>query len=1113
MGENESEVGLWYRKSRPLEDLPPHVVGIAHRAHRMLVNDVMPQAILIMGRAGSGKTEVARRLISQLLREARLSPRSGLGPRIIMAQHILKSLTTARTRDNPESTRGINMATLHFRSDGQLVSAELHSLCPDKWWLTDRGPGCGGFSVFYAVLAGMSDHERRLYYLTDTHSTYTDRLLNRNDSRPVFLDRADHQHHVQLFDFLAHCLHNSGIDEQTRNYAGKELSAIFAVVAAILHLGNIDVIVNPQSGRLVITNQHELASVCDLLAIGQDYLEAEIVSIATVIRGEVVRMTSTLDQAQWSRDVLVAELYRRLVSVLTARLNHHALSPESYVDHGPLTPITVVDSVAPEFKPHDSTGGLETFLRNMATERLQHHLYDVIFHRDVETCERERVTAYKIKFAHNTELISAVFGPDYGIMTKLTATCLDPEGSPESLVSLMDSDRSLRKNASYVHTGKAVKGADVFFIKHAGLGQVTYTSRDFVIKNRSSLPESARQMLIRCQNPLVPALAAPTFHESGFPQDMSSPDALFATRSFQSDLTYLLQTLDSANLHHIRCLKASDGMTPGQFDSQTVTEQLKECCVVETARQRKFGFAAVLTQEQFVRNYRDLAYSTFSRVTKTAEACKVILQKAGLHGRGVTLSKTSVFLRYWHVHRLHALKADHMRKIVTVQAHVRGFLMRKRFRQMMASYGARRGMQQPTPAYPNSAAYPYPGGQQGQVRALGRQESEDIPEYPEYVNGSGRNYPGYAGDFPRHVDDDSESAIVADDPSGLYSTIIDKVLSSLHTLEGSTWAKVIYLERGKQVAKVYAEERSVIVDGSHADFDGDRLGLGMCRNRDRDEETAFYRSRIVEGVRLKHDTDDSISACRLSEQHVLVKGLGNLNAAGGGGGGCCFSEDVLLNGGQLPFEKTIKIFDMKEFHSKIALDLKHHSFSKAKMRRACVVGLAFGRDDADDSQTPCWLCVVNVKALVALESEGILQKAQRYTAELQMTSPEAEERKQRASDAKTRHERERWSRVDQRQHLQEKEEGGRHVRHKLRAKGLPVGDHVGYSWDQPGTEERTVQDLQDWAEPQYNRNSRRKSRDSGQGRDWAKVETVVRDEKKSLGMVGRSMSGLSDAGY
>ena len=52
--------------------------------------------------------------------------------------------------------------------------------------------------------------------------------------------------------------------------------------------------------------------------------------------------------------------------------------------------------------------------------------------------------------------------------------------------------------------------------------------------------------------------------------------------------------------------------------------------------------------------------------------------------------------------------------------------------------------------------------------------------------------------------------------------VVSKVLASLPTLDASTWVKIIYMERGRQVAKVYAEERSVIVDGSHAEYDGER---------------------------------------------------------------------------------------------------------------------------------------------------------------------------------------------------------------------------------------------------------------------------------------------------
>ena len=82
--------------------------------------------------------------------------------------------------------------------------------------------------------------------------------------------------------------------------------------------------------------------------------------------------------------------------------------PLAISDQGPQTAVTVVESPAQE--ADGTTLGLETFLRNMAAERIQYHLYEVTFQRDVETCAREHVKAYKIKYADNTELISAVFG-------------------------------------------------------------------------------------------------------------------------------------------------------------------------------------------------------------------------------------------------------------------------------------------------------------------------------------------------------------------------------------------------------------------------------------------------------------------------------------------------------------------------------------------------------------------------------------------------------------------------------------------------------------------------------------------------------------------------------
>ena len=75
-------------------------------------------------------------------------------------------------------------------------------------------------------------------------------------------------------------------------------------------------------------------------------------------------------------------------------------------------------------------------------------------------------------------LCVCLWQPDYGILNKVTAVTLDPQGTPAKLVSLMDNDRSLKKTGCYVSAGKTVKSPEVFFIKHA-VGQVGFELGDW----------------------------------------------------------------------------------------------------------------------------------------------------------------------------------------------------------------------------------------------------------------------------------------------------------------------------------------------------------------------------------------------------------------------------------------------------------------------------------------------------------------------------------------------------------------------------------------------------------------------------------------------------------
>ncbi|PVD32461.1 hypothetical protein C0Q70_07899 [Pomacea canaliculata] len=1025
-------IGQGYRLGREIRDLKPlqqqplHVLGLAHRVHQALLAGAPAHCVLITGRPGSGKTRASKLVITQLMRESRLSPLSGLGSRVTLALHMLEAMARVRTPVNAASTRAIRTTTLFFHpEDRQMVMAEMGILCLEKWLLVYRPKGWGTFSVFYSMLAGMSKREQEMYYLLSTY-----RLLDAGDGSNLFLDRQDYARSGGAFGFFVSAMAQLGLDHTFQNYAGHELSALLALLATILHLGNLTVMVHPHTGRPAFSNPEELRAAADLLGVRSDYLEGALLNNTTQVAGEVVQAPYTLQQLPYIIDMAVVELYHRLCAIVSKKIKMAlSLSPEELCNTR-LTAVCVVDSVGV-----DTTGlqGLDSFQRNMAAEAMENYLNAAILQRDVDCCEREDIAAYRVKYMDNTLLVQAVFTPQTGLLDLLLHQSGPQTEAARELVRSLCKNKAYKKNKIFLKC----KEKHLFTVKHF-LSQMTYDASDLLARSRASFPDSIAQLLIYGANPLAKEIAYDvTQQQRGYVPEESQ--TFTSHRNFKDEISFLRHRLDNSSLHYIRCMRPNPGAVPGQFDTAEVTSQMKEANIVEVIRQRKLGYSACMTHADFVRSFRALRFHSSVRIEKLLEACRLILTAAELLGRGPVLTKESVFLRYWHVQRLHALMAEYLHKVVVCQSVVRGYHVRKRLGGSL------------TP----------------------EEQTSRIQQFCDHVALLG-------GEAWRTTRDQAD----IDGAMAELNELIYGVLVSLNKLESKTWGKVIYMERGRQVTSTYLSSRSVVIDGSFTSVDEDsaeratvaKFGLRQFQNRLRDRDTAYFRDQIREGVRLTGDSDGNILACRLTELTVTVKGLQQPHSF-------CLSADVLLQKGNLPFDETIKIFDMKEFRSTIALELKRGEFSKERLRRACLVGLSFGQDDADDLETPCWLYIISISALKELESPEVKRQAQQQAALAQMKS----EDKYKESAAKQRTDRSRWAKSDQRDHLANKEAGMRQLREQLRAKKQLVGESIGYySWEiQPSKDRTTMEALQRPAAPKIGRSGERV-------RQWAKLETAIK---------------------
>lgn len=172
----------------------------------------------------------------------------------------------------------------------------------------------------------------------------------------------------------------------------------------------------------------------------------------------------------------------------------------------------------------------------------------------------------------------------------------------------------------------------------------------------------------------------------------------------------LLQKMVSGSPQFVRCIKPNDSKSPRFFDKEKVVKQLRYTGVLETIRIRQNGFSHRIPFNEFLKRYFQigynykrknarylhcnfyqlyesinfyrycfLAFGYDERVIANRDNCRLLLLRLKMDGWA--LGKTKVFLKYYHVEFLSKLYEEQLRKIIIVQACVRRWLAKLRFKK------------------------------------------------------------------------------------------------------------------------------------------------------------------------------------------------------------------------------------------------------------------------------------------------------------------------------------------------------------------------------------------------------------------------------------------------
>ncbi|RLN16860.1 hypothetical protein C2845_PM02G05230 [Panicum miliaceum] len=634
-------------KGATFGELSPHLFAIADACYRALINDHGSQSILVSGESGAGKTETTKMLMRYL---AFMGGRSGTEGRTVEQQvlesnPVLEAFGNAKTVKNNNSSRFGKFVEIQFDKYGKISGAAVRTYLLERSRVCQVSDPERNYHCFYMLCNAPPEDVKRFkvgdprsfHYLNQTNCY---EVANVDDAREYIETR-------NAMDIV-------GIDQD-------EQDAIFRVVAAILHLGNIDF----SKGKEIDSSQlrddksvHHLKTVAELLMCDEKALEDSLCQRVIVTPDGNITKPLDPDSAALSRDALAKTVYSRLFDWIVDKINNSIGQ-----DPDATNIIGVLDIYGFEsFK----INSFEQLCINLTNEKLQQHFNQHVFKMEQEEYTREEIDWSYVEFVDNQDVLDLIEKKPGGIIALLDEACMFPKSTHETFAQKMYQTYKAHKRFS-----KPKLARTAFTINHYA-GDVTYQADQFLDKNKDYVVAEHQALLNSSRCPFVANLFPPLPEETSKQSKFSS----IGTR-FKQQLQSLMETLSTTEPHYIRCVKPNTVLKPGIFENFNVLNQLRCGGVLEAIRISCAGYPTKRTFDEFIDRFGMLA-PEFVDSSDEKAACAAICDRMGL--KGYQIGKTKVFLRAGQMAELDARRAEVLANAARlIQRRIKTHLMRKEF--------------------------------------------------------------------------------------------------------------------------------------------------------------------------------------------------------------------------------------------------------------------------------------------------------------------------------------------------------------------------------------------------------------------------------------------------
>ncbi|KAK3138149.1 hypothetical protein QOZ80_5AG0365180 [Eleusine coracana subsp. coracana] len=590
-----------------------------------MMNEGKSNSILVSGESGAGKTETTKMLMRYLAFLGGRSKTEGrtVEQQVLESNPVLEAFGNAKTVRNNNSSRFGKFVEIQFGKAGKISGAAIRTYLLERSRVCQINSPERNYHCFYFICAAPSEDIKR-YKLADPSSFHY-----LNQSTCVKLDGIS-----DAEEYLAtrSAMNTVGITEQ-------EQEATFRVVAAVLHLGNINFVKGREVDSSVIKDEKarfHLNAAAELLMCDRGKLENTLIKRKINTPEGVITTTVDPNSAIVSRDGLAKQIYSQLFDWLVNRLNA-SIGQDTYSDRL----IGILDIYGFESFKNNS---FEQLCINFTNEKLQQHFNQNVFKMEQEEYNREQIDWSYIEFVDNQDVLDLIEKKPGGIIALLDEACMFPKCTHESF-----SQKLYEKFRNNKRFSKPKLSRTSFTIQHYA-GEVTYQSDHFLDKNRDYVVLEHQELLNASKCSFVSGLF-PLVPEENTKASKSS----IATR-FKSQLQELMETLSSTEPHYIRCIKPNNILKPATFENINVLQQLRCSGVLEAIRISCAGYPTRKIFHDFLCRFRILAAEVCSERNNEKMNCQKILDKMGLHG--YQIGRTKVFLRAGQMAELDARRTE-----------------------------------------------------------------------------------------------------------------------------------------------------------------------------------------------------------------------------------------------------------------------------------------------------------------------------------------------------------------------------------------------------------------------------------------------------------------------